>query len=433
MMNKSRIHLHPNRGLLNDPNGLIKVNGKYYIFYQHNPYGKDHANKHWSLFVTTDFINYKSIEKCLVPETFDKDGCYSGGAAVINDDVYVFYTANYKQNIDEINFTRKQSQCVANFNDGKLTNKKIVIENNENYTGHFRDPAIFKQNEYYYMLLGAQDQNLKGKLVLYKSIDGLNYHFLKEIEITNNNGYMIECPDIINMGDKNIIVFSVQNHESKDLEKETNNPVYYYIFDNKVSIEEIVIDEYKTLDYGFDLYAPQFIKNSDENIFIGWLGQPYEEYDNKEFNYEGYLSLPICYQLDIGELKFSFHRMLEALLLDHQIDKASNFYCNFEAKIGDFVSIKTKENEFKISILENIIIFDRSSCSNSLNGLTKNIRKVPTTKDIHNFEILLDGELMHIIFDGNLFSARVRFEKSAKIQKNNENVFIKEVGEIIVK
>lgn len=42
--NKQQWHMEPPRGLLNDPNGLSWFNGKYYVFFQWNRFGKNHKN-----------------------------------------------------------------------------------------------------------------------------------------------------------------------------------------------------------------------------------------------------------------------------------------------------------------------------------------------------------------------------------------------------
>jgi beta-fructofuranosidase len=34
-------------GLLNDPNGFVWYNGRYYLFYQWFPFGAVHGMKHW--------------------------------------------------------------------------------------------------------------------------------------------------------------------------------------------------------------------------------------------------------------------------------------------------------------------------------------------------------------------------------------------------
>ena len=75
---RPKYHLTAPFGLINDPNGFIKYKNEYYLFFQWNPDGLLHENKHWGLKKTKDFINFSDVEIALEPDAwFDKDGCYS--------------------------------------------------------------------------------------------------------------------------------------------------------------------------------------------------------------------------------------------------------------------------------------------------------------------------------------------------------------------
>ena len=52
-------HITPAKGLLNDPNGLVEKDGKYYIFHQWNENDCEHGLKSWGLFTTENFIDWK--------------------------------------------------------------------------------------------------------------------------------------------------------------------------------------------------------------------------------------------------------------------------------------------------------------------------------------------------------------------------------------
>ena len=55
---RNHFHIEMAKGLVNDPNGLCCINGEYKIFYQWNPAGCEHKNKHWGLVKTRDFVHY---------------------------------------------------------------------------------------------------------------------------------------------------------------------------------------------------------------------------------------------------------------------------------------------------------------------------------------------------------------------------------------
>ena len=148
---KNKFHISPDKGLLNDPNGLIFYKNEYHVFYQYNPDGCEHKNKHWAHLKSKNLVDWKELSIVLSPtDWFDKDGCYSGSAIEKDGKLYLMYTGNVK-NKD----IRESYQCLAVSEDG-INFKKLgpVIHNDdipEGYTRHFRDPKLFKKNGKFYV------------------------------------------------------------------------------------------------------------------------------------------------------------------------------------------------------------------------------------------------------------------------------------------
>eukprot|EP01023_Acetabularia_acetabulum_P060277 TRINITY_DN7244_c0_g1_i1.p1 TRINITY_DN7244_c0_g1~~TRINITY_DN7244_c0_g1_i1.p1 ORF type:complete len:191 (+),score=25.84 TRINITY_DN7244_c0_g1_i1:214-786(+) len=79
--NRPRYHVMPEQGWLNDPNGLIHLDGLYHTFFQYNPYSP-HWNWsiHWGHAVSPDLVHWTLLPPALAPSKNGPDcgGCWSG-------------------------------------------------------------------------------------------------------------------------------------------------------------------------------------------------------------------------------------------------------------------------------------------------------------------------------------------------------------------
>ena len=207
-------HVLPPYGLLNDPNGLVYFKGLTHVFFQWNLKDLNHNYKAWGHAVTKDLVHYEYLEPALVPDQYyDKNGCYSGSAIVHKEELYLFYTGNVK---DE-DGNRTSYQCLALSKDGINFEKKgPLIKEIPGYTSHVRDPKVFKEDNNFYMILGAQREDLLGDTILFKSKDLYNWEFIGSLLDEHLMlGYMWECPDLIKFENKNAFIFSPQGLKAK--------------------------------------------------------------------------------------------------------------------------------------------------------------------------------------------------------------------------
>lgn len=295
-------HISPFTGLLNDPNGLFFKENKFHIFYQWYPFKGLHGLKHWYEVQSPDLINFKNIGLFLKPDKIYKNrGVYSGSAFVENDDIYMVYSGNQK---DE-NENRIPNTVLGKYENGKIIDEKVIISPNKNYKEDQRDPRIFKKNEFYYLTLGARDKNDCGCILIYSSKNiEKDWEFFGELEIKDfdNKAYMWECPDILKVDGKDVLLFSPQGMKACG---EFFNNIYQngYII-GKLDIENKIFypeSEFIELDRGFDFYAAQSFSNTEKSYLIGWIGLPDTIYPNdKEFS--GNLSL-------VRELKIKYNKL----------------------------------------------------------------------------------------------------------------------------
>lgn len=376
-----KYHLMPNAGWVNDPNGLCYFNGYYHVFYQYSPLDAKGGLKFWGHCKSKDFINWEDEGVALYPDKeFDKSGVYSGSAIVKDEEMYLFYTGNVKEEgeYDYINTGRQQNVIVVKTKDGtEFSEKQLVLTNDdfpEEFTLHVRDPKVFKDGEFYYMVLGARGKDDLGYVVLYKSHNLINWEFhsipaggIKKL------GYMWECPDFIKVDNKDALLISPQGLKPEGY---LYNNVYqsgYMIGEFSEDKKTFNCGEFIELDRGFDFYAPQtFYDDKGRCILIGWMGLPDIEdyYSNPtvENGWQHTLTMPRelliknnkIIQKPLDEMKElrQQHVQLKDAIFEEKVYKQL-LKKNFELKIG----IKKLQGNFNLN-LENL-------CSLEYNSKTK--------------------------------------------------------------
>lgn len=434
---RNKFHIEMPFGLINDPNGLSYYNNKFHIFYQWNPFGCEHKTKHWGLVTTTDFINFSKPELVLKPdEWFDKDGCYSGCGLVKDEELRLYYTGNVRG----VNNERESYQCLAIYNkEGRIDKKRVVIEKQpEGYTAHFRDPYIFLEDDIYYMILGAQSGELRGKALIYNSIDSLEWSILGELKTDMKDfGYMWECPNMVKLSKgKYGFIFSPQGLKEEEYKNQNLYQAGYVIGNldlNKCELNDHT--EFKELDMGFDFYAPQVFNHDGENIMIGWIGMPDKDsdYPTDKDNWKHSLTIPrvltykdeVLYQEPIEDMKnlrkekivsisnlsckeqvMNFHKCGIEIKLNLELKKSSNVYIRFKFNDEYILLTYNKENE--------VCKIDRSNMNFGGKGIRR--FKLKTSEEL-KLNVFIDNSIMEIFFqDGEEVTTFVYFPKEEKLE-----------------
>ncbi|MDB5090390.1 MAG: levanase/fructan beta-fructosidase [Mucilaginibacter sp.] len=278
-------HFTPPVNWTNDPNGLIFLNGKFNLYYQHNPFENKWGHMSWGHATSSDLVNWKKLPVA-IPEMISHDTItmiYSGSAvfdknntsgfgSLNNPPVVAIYTADLRSQY-------KEKQHIAYSNDGGLTFKQYaknpVIDLDKK---DFRDPNVFwyAPTKQWIMTVAMVDEH---QVRIYGSKNLKEWTKLSDFGPAGfiKNGW--ECPSLLPL--------TVNNNPAKvkwvllvSAGGEHGPLMQYYVgdFDGHTFKNDNAADKVLMVDYGDAFYAAIAWRDAPANkkILLGWLqnGRP---------------------------------------------------------------------------------------------------------------------------------------------------------------
>lgn len=270
---RPQVHYTPSRNWINDPNGLVYLDGTYHMFYQYNPQGNDWGNMSWGHATSTDLMHWTEQPVALTRD--DLGDIFSGSAVVDKDN-----TAGFGKNAIVAIYTssgERQQQSIAYSTDGGKTFTKYegnpVIANTS--MPDFRDPKVFWHQESKQWVM-ALAKGWAYEVEFWGSKDLKNWNHLSTFstpQYARCNKGQWECPDLLRMKyngqDKWVLIVSTN----------PGGPVggsgtFYFpgSFDGTTFTADDRSDYPLWLDYGADNYAGVTWSNVEgRTLFIGWM------------------------------------------------------------------------------------------------------------------------------------------------------------------
>lgn len=269
-------HVMPPIGWMNDPNGFVYYQGEYHLFYQFHPYDSKWGPMHWGHAKTKDLIHWEELPVALAPDQpFDKDGCFSGSAIEKDGKLYLMYTGH-----SVVEGKSYQTQCVAVSEDGiqfkKYSQNPVIGEQEIGANGdisEFRDPKVFEREGSYYMVVATKTQDNRGRILLYKSHDLLEWSFYSILlEGTAEQGVMWECPDLFHLDGKDALIMSPIQMTPSGTEYHNTSSTVAFIGEMDWERGTLEVENYHEIDRGLDFYAPQTtLDDQNRRIMIAWM------------------------------------------------------------------------------------------------------------------------------------------------------------------
>jgi len=372
---RPQFHFSPEHGWMNDPNGMVYLDGEYHLFYQYNPYGSMWANMSWGHAVSTDLTSWTYLPTALTPDSL---GAIFSGSAVID----VKNTAGFGENAMVAIYTsagKTQQQSIAFSTDkGRIFTKyaKNPVLPNPGITD-FRDPKVswHEASNQWVMALATRQtvtffgsQNLKEWTKLSEFGEGIGSH-----------AAVWECPDLFPMTyqgkTKWVLIVSLNPGGPNG-----GSATQYFIgdFDGK-TFKADALPYPLWLDYGRDNYAGVTFNNipktDGRRIFMGWMSN--WDYANqvptKDFRSANTTARELTIVNNGNHLILSSYPVKEMNSLKGKISQKTNLQVNKEAVIAELLKDNDGSYEIEMTIKpENTEVFGFSLNNNSKETLKFN-------------------------------------------------------------
>ncbi len=281
-VHRPRFHASPPGHWMNEPHAPFYYEGKYHLFYQHNPQGPYWGNIHWGHWVSDDLIHWEDAPVALAPElgAVDPDGTWSGCAHMDeNGEPVLFFTAGNHQKLPNQMVALANPVDVA---DPTLAewNKRdepdlVQPEGYDLYDDGFRDPFVWKEGGTWFQLVASGINERGGTALLFSSEDLKEWAFhgplyVSEYERFPYLGIVWELPILLPLGkdtkgeEKHVFIISPVG-EGADVE------VFYWIGKWDLDTKRFLPDfeEPRLFDYGdFHFTGPSAMADPVKNRLV---------------------------------------------------------------------------------------------------------------------------------------------------------------------
>ncbi|MFW9950048.1 MAG: glycoside hydrolase family 32 protein, partial [Candidatus Thorarchaeota archaeon] len=340
-----------------------------------------------------DLVYWEHLPLALKP-SHDKgeSHCFSGCCLLNKGTPMIIYTSIGPDRTP----TKGAEQWLA-IGDSNMINWKKYVKNpvmaqsliNEFEIIDWRDPFIWKEDEYWYLILGGHLENpIRPLISLYRSQNLYDWEFIKTLRIEDRKkGKNWECPNFFKMNENYILIVSPHDR------------VIYSI--GSYNNFEFKSNEWNILDYGKLYYATNGIIDKNNRLILwAWIKA------RGSTNWNGCLTLPrILSTSDDLKLNYKFPTELRKLRLQSYYVKditINNKYTCNEFNYENFcIEIKIELEKLDAELFYIKLTASDTFNKNQVIGYDIKNKLFWAGKDkIHNF-ILSNNEplKMHIYID----------------------------------
>ncbi len=281
-------HFLPPANWMNDPNGLIQWDGRYHLFYQHNPGAAVWGDMHWGHAVSDDLAHWRDLPLALAPtpDGYDADGCWSGcivrgrgGDTGPSWMPKLLYTG-WRDEHEAVCLAHGGPDLVEWTKDSR--NPVIPGPPPGLDTLGFRDPFVWWEGDVWFMVLGTGIAGRGAGVLLYRSSNLVDWLYLGPLFVGDDlPDRMWECPNFFPLDGRWVLIVSLLG----------GTGVRYFVgdFDGR----RFVPAQQGWVDHGEVFFAPlTFADEAGRRLMFGWLEEARSEAAQRAAGWSGVMTLP---------------------------------------------------------------------------------------------------------------------------------------------
>jgi beta-fructofuranosidase len=213
---RPQVHFTADHGWLNDPHGIVWVDGAYHLFYQCSPGSTTWVPQClWGHAVSPDLVHWRAHQPALEPAG-DETGCWSGSTVVTDETtIDIYYTRVHEGDLGQGSVVL--ARPLPSGDRWATDPAAAVVAPPPELDAHsFRDPCIFRFEDHWVMVVGVGLRDGRGGLAQFVSPDRVAWTYTgvacaratTETEPTWT-GAMWECPQLFEIDGTWVLLVSV--------------------------------------------------------------------------------------------------------------------------------------------------------------------------------------------------------------------------------
>ncbi|KUG51125.1 hypothetical protein AVL62_12845 [Serinicoccus chungangensis] len=266
-------HLRPDSGWLNDPNGMVHRDGRWHVFFQHNPDAPRHDQIAWGHASSADLVSWRDHRVAFEPTPGGPDaaGCWSGVFVDGLERPAVVYSG--------VTGPDHASTVCLRWGEGEELDDwgaplVVATTPDADDVAIMRDPFVLTHAGRRFALVGAGLRDGTPAILLYSCDDIEDWDYLgiwltgAELPLEGALPADVwECPQLAVWGDRATLVLSLHD---RGVLGEVVGCTGALVDDG--GLPRLRVEQVQVLDEGTDFYAPQLAADDADGWWLmGWI------------------------------------------------------------------------------------------------------------------------------------------------------------------